>query len=148
MPAFETFTQKSARSGAGPLVSIQRGGVFSLNADAFAVLGKPSAVEFVFDPQERVMGFRPTTAESPHSYAVRKQRQTESYLVSGRAFSKHAGISIEHAARYKAEMIDGVLAVDLKQNPVNASKPRPKKPVRTSGAAPLTDQAHPTPGAR
>ena len=52
MPNFETFTKKATRTGTGPLVSIQRGGVFSLNAEAYALLGNctrtgPAAVKWM-----------------------------------------------------------------------------------------------------
>jgi hypothetical protein len=147
MPNFETFTKKATRTGTGPLVSIQRGGVFSLNADAYALLGKPAAVEFVFAPQERIMGFRPATAEAPHAYVVRQQRGTASYLVSGRAFSKYAGIPLDHGVRYRAELVDGVLAVDLTEPPVSTRKPRPKKSVRAAEASPITAARAPDRGA-
>jgi hypothetical protein len=135
LPNFQTFTQKGVGTGASPQVSIQRGGVFSINAPAFALLGKPEAVEFVLDAAERVMGFRPATPGAPHAYAVRKQKGVESFMVSGRSFAKYAGIDIDHGARYPAELIDGVLAVDLKADPITIRKPRAKKPGRANGTA-------------
>ena len=136
MPNFETFTQKGAATGVGPLVSIQKGGVFSLNAAAYRLLGQPSHVEFVFDRQERIMGLRPATGEADHTYAVRKQGVVDSYLISGRAFCKHAGIPTDRGARYRAEMMGDVLAVDLNAAPMTTTKPSAKKPTRATEASP------------
>jgi hypothetical protein len=95
-------------------------------------------VEFVFARQERIMGLRPTTAEAPHAYAVRKQGEADSYMVSGRAFCKHAGIPTDRGVRYRAEMMDDVLAVDLNAAPMTTTKPSAKKPARAAEASPIT----------
>jgi hypothetical protein len=117
-------------------VAIQRGGIFSINRDAYELLGRPAAVEFVFDPQERVMGFRPATVDAPHAYAARKQRDSDSHLVSGRAFCRYANIPLDHSARYRAELMGDVLAIDLNA-PVSTTKPPAKKPIRAGEASPL-----------
>jgi hypothetical protein len=86
-----------------------------LNQDAYEALGRPEAVEMLFDRDEQVMGLRAAPKlTTPHAYAVRAQKNSSSLLVSGRAFNQHYGLTADTTRRYPATMIDDVLAIDLK----------------------------------
>ena len=77
------------------------------------MLGRPEAVELLFDREEQVMGFRSAAKDLPHTYAVRPQAKSSSLLVSGRAFNQHYGIVVDTSRRYPATMMDDVLAIDF-----------------------------------
>lgn len=126
MPEFEVFTRRATPLSKGPFVTIQRKGILSLNLDAFEALGKPEAVELVYDRSERVMGFRPVSPDVPHAYRPRKQGASSSFLVAGQAFTRYYGIVTDTARRYPATMIDDVLAIDLKAEGIIATGPRAK----------------------
>jgi hypothetical protein len=122
VPDFEVFTSRSVREATGPVVTVQRGGVLSLNRDVFRLLGEPAAVELLFDRGAQVMGFRAAEATLSHTYPVRRQKSSSSLLVSGRAFTQYYGIATDVARRYPATKIGDVLAVDLKEDSVTTGR--------------------------
>ncbi len=97
------------------MVTIQRKGPISLNKIAFHAMGEPSFVELLYDPDERIVGFRSLKERRPHAYPVRVQGKGSTFLISGHAFVKLYGIPNEVSTRYVAEMFGDVLGVDLKQ---------------------------------
>lgn len=137
MPNFEVFNRRAAPVTTQPLVTIQKRGAMSFNRAAFEALGAPEAVEFLFDREERVMGFRPVSADVPHAYRPRKQGQAYNYILAGQAFTQHYGIKTDTARRYVAAMLDGVLVVDLTQPGTDATGPRSRddgpRPTREGG---------------
>lgn len=128
MPTFQVFKERLSRGRAGPTVTLQRGGVFALNTEAYECLDKAEAVELVIDPDERVMGFHPVEPNAPHAYRVRPQVGSKTFLVSGRSFIARYGLTVvERAEKYPAEMMGDVLAVDLKKGPILVAKSHAKK---------------------
>jgi hypothetical protein len=126
MPNFEVFNKRSLRSGGGPKVTSQRGGIYALNQDAYEALGRPESVELLYDRDEQVMGFRAVPEGVSHAYAVRPQKNASSVLVSGRAFNQYYGITIDASRRHPATMIEDVLAVDLKSGEAVGGRTRVK----------------------
>ena len=106
------------------MVTIQRKGPISLNQAAFHALGKPSHVELLYDPNERIIGFRALTEPLAHAYQVRKQGRAHTFLVAGHAFLKYYDIPNEVSIRYVAKMYDDVLGVDLKQKGLEVTSNR------------------------
>lgn len=115
MPEFEVFRKRMAPLVKDPFVTIQRRGVMSLNAAAYAALGSPSAVELLFDPKERIVGLRATEENSEHAYPVRStsSKRESTFMVSGTAFTKFYGIDTTESVRRRAVLENGVLCVDL-----------------------------------
>jgi hypothetical protein len=97
-----------------------------LNQDAYEALGRPEAVELLFDRDEQMMGFRSVPKSVSHAYAVRPQRNASSLLVSGRAFNQFYGIEIDEARRHPATMVGDVLAIDLKDGAAVRGRSRRK----------------------
>jgi hypothetical protein len=130
---YEVFDKRAAPSTKEPWVTIQKKGLLSLNSSSVEALGKPEAVELLFDPEEQKIGFRPTNPESPRSFPLRRQGRPDlthpNYLIAGTAFCNYYGIDTSFARRYRPQIEDNILAVDLKQEYANASvrrKPRAK----------------------
>lgn len=115
MANWETFRRRAAPVSTVPMVTIQKRGTLSFNRPAFEALGEPSAVELLYDREERVVGLRPIDPAAPHAYQPRQQGKTANWLVSGRAFTQYFGIETDTARRYPAVLQDDVLTVDLKQ---------------------------------
>lgn len=90
-------------------ITLQRRGTFSLNKMAFAMLGKPEAVEFLFDETEQIVGLRKVDPHVPHAYPVRKQPASESYILAGQAFCQHNRIDVGTSRRFSPEMYGDVL---------------------------------------
>ncbi|MCT2586047.1 hypothetical protein [Actinophytocola gossypii] len=117
MPKFEVFTKRMVPLAEKPYVTIQKRGNLALNKSAHAALGEPKAVELLFDPEAKVIGFRAIETDVEHAYPIRSQggKDIGPYLVAGTAFTKYYGIDTTMARRFPATMDDGVLCIDLSQ---------------------------------
>lgn len=128
MPNFEVFDRKAKPKATQPLVTLQASGTFSMNEASYEALGEPDEVELLYDPDEQIIGFRAASETSPHSYPIKPQPNGRTYQTGGRAFCSHYGIETGQARRFAADMIDGVLAIDLKgEAKIVGRNGRPKK---------------------
>lgn len=130
MPNFQVFDKRAVPISGEPMVTIQRKGPISINKASYYAMGKPSFVELLYDPDERIIGFRPLKEQLPHAYPVRMQGQREStFLIAGHAFLRFYNIPNEVSTRYMAEMFDDVLGVDLKKKgiEVTGNRGRPRR---------------------
>src|SRR5262245_9052077 len=120
MTKFEKFTRSTSRSKAEPTVSIQKRGTLCLNKAAYEMLIGPNRVplkkhprkkeesdvfvELFFDRSSQTIGLNYTMPDNPDSYTVRKQPNSNSYLLSAKGFLKHYGIRAGKAKRFTAKM--------------------------------------------
>lgn len=119
MPNWEKFTMTGGRGVYEMRVSLSPRGVFTLNQPTYDEMGKPEAVEFLYDRTERLIGLRPATKEIPHAYIIRKQKTNKSYLIGARPFCFHYKLNVENTVRFKEiKFTDGVLILDLKNTMV------------------------------
>ncbi len=121
---FEEFDKRAAVASKSPFVTIQRKGTFSMNQAAYVLMGKPKVVTLLFDPEEKLIGFRPTLQSSPRAFPVRAQQNGVTYVVAGQAFAKHYGIDTSVARRYGVDKQDDILVLDLKSESTDATGPR------------------------
>lgn len=119
MPNFEVFDQKRRQTAKTPLVSLQARGSFSFNEAAYDAMGRPKQVELLFDPNERIVGFRPTDGDVPHAYPIHKQPNGRTFQTGGgKAFCQHYEIPTGQSRRFEGKMYDGILGIDLKNDPM------------------------------
>jgi hypothetical protein len=124
--AFETFEKQRLSSTTEPAVTLQKKGAFSLNASAFDALGRPDAVELLYDRDERLIGMRPALPENPNSYPVRPVAAgSRTYVVAGMAFAKYYGIELGVARRWAGQVRNGMLVLDLKEAGTSIAAGRP-----------------------
>lgn len=125
MPNFRVFKKSSIPITDKPQVTIQKGGrAIAINGPSYDALGKPAAVELLYDPDENFIGFRPAEPDMPHAVPLRQQQRSQNHTVAGTAFTKYVGVDTSIARRYSAEMMGDTLAVDLKQEAADATGPR------------------------
>jgi hypothetical protein len=112
---WETFDKRSAAASKSPFVTIQKNnGPISLNKAAHDLMGNPETVELMFEPSQKLIGFKPVSSKSPKAFPVRPQgKNAATLMVAGQAFTKHYDIDTRVARRYPVEMRDGVLVLDL-----------------------------------
>jgi hypothetical protein len=122
MPNWEVFDRKARPSVKQPLVTLQASGTFSMNEASYDAIGRPDQVELLYDKDERIIGFRPATDESPHSYPIKPQQNGRTYQTGGRAFCAYYDIEHPKARRFGGELIDGVLAINLKGEATSAER--------------------------
>jgi hypothetical protein len=121
VPNFQVFDKRAVPLSGEPMVTIQRKGPISINKAAFHAMGEPSFVELLYDPDERIVGFRPLKEQLPHAYPVRHQGRGSTFLIAGHAFLRFYGIPNEVSTRFAAEMFGDVLGVDLKKKGIEVT---------------------------
>jgi hypothetical protein len=134
----ELFDRRAVPYFKRPQVTIQAGGALSVNASAQRAIGAPSAVELLYGRRQNVIVFRPASEESKDAYPLRAQgANATTYIVTAKSFLTHYGIPFGIAKRYDAEIVDGMLVVDLNQEGVVALSNRQKAQQRaeSNGAA-------------
>jgi len=140
---FEVFDKRSTPLIKRPQVTIQAGGSLSLNLSSFHALGRPAAVELLYDREQRVIGFRPVPSETDHAYPIRGAGQKEhptSFIIAGRAFLAHFDLAVEQSVRRDATVTaEGVLIVDLKAAGRDATSNRSRKKSGAAATAPNDD---------
>jgi len=138
MPDWEVFDRKARPSVKQPLVTLQGSGTFSMNEASYNAIGRPDQVELLFDKKAQIIGFRPASDKSPHSYPIKPQQNGRTFQTGGRAFCAYYGIEIGKARRFAAEMVDGVLAINLKGEARDAKRvSKPKAESRKSPRMPI-----------
>jgi hypothetical protein len=121
MPNFQVFDKRAVPISGEPMVTIQRKGPISINKIAYHAMGEPAFVELLYDPDERIIGFRPLKELLRHAYPIRKPNRGSTFLIAGHAFLKFYGIPNEVSTRYVAEMFGDVLGVDLKKKGIEVT---------------------------
>lgn len=131
--AFETFKRQRAPVSREPTVTIQKRGMLSMNAPAYAELESPEAVELMFDREERLIGLRKVDPSTEHAYVVRPLgKGGNNWLISGRAFTGYYDIPVGVARRWPARMDDDVLVVDLKEPGTEVTGTRGRQPAEST----------------
>jgi hypothetical protein len=116
---FQQFDKQGARLVKTPELTIQGKGTIGLNASAYHLMGQPDAIEFLYDPDAKVIGLRPVPEEDVHAYpvravgAVKDKDRAKTFLVAGTAFLKYYGIPFGDPVRREVSFVDGVLIVNL-----------------------------------
>jgi hypothetical protein len=125
---FEVFDKRSAAATKSPMLTIQRGGNFSMNKAAHELMGAPKAVELLYDPAEKLVGFRSVEPTSPRAFPARPQgKSSATLMVSGQTFARHYGLDVSKARRYPVKMRDDILILDLKGDSIEVTSPREKR---------------------
>jgi|SRR6185436_6931739 len=104
------FTRGERAPAAEAIVTIQKGGIFSLNEAAVRLLvstGDPAGVRIGFRYSEdgKIAGLE-RVPPGDNTYPLRKLANTRSVLVSGRAFARHLGLDLNRSRRYRAYLHD------------------------------------------
>jgi hypothetical protein len=124
MPSFELYERGSAPIRTAMTLSVLAKGTFSLSQAAFAAMGRPEAVQLLYARDENLIGMRPVDVDARSAYAVRVH--LGNINVSAMGFCQQYGIDLSHSRRYRAEFLDGMLVVDLRQEPEPIVKAAPK----------------------
>jgi len=109
----EIFDRKKPSPTDEPWVTRGATGYFVYNPAAFAALGRPAAVEYLYSPRTKILGFRAADPDSPLSYPVYQQGNSRNFQSAGQALHSHYGLPTEQAFRYRAELVEGILYIDL-----------------------------------
>lgn len=133
---WQVFDRRATPLVKRPEVTIQKKGMLSMNASAHHALGRPDAVELLWDAEQRVIGLRPVATDSPQAYPLRSVGTGNSFVISGTAFFAFFGISPEAPKRRDVKVEDGVLILDLKDPGRDATSNRNRRKASNAGSEP------------
>jgi hypothetical protein len=123
---FEEFTGRHQRADTNiPRVAIQFRGTMSMNKGAYQALGGPEKIVFLFDRNARAIGLKAAPPNTPYAAPVRKQGESDSYIVSALSFLNSYHISHEELTVFEnVPLVDGVLVLELDKGRVQRSTRR------------------------
>jgi hypothetical protein len=123
---FEEFTGRwQATTANVPRAAIQTRGTMSLNKAAFQALGSPRAVTLLYDQGARVIGLRTASPDVRHAYPLRKQPNSDSYVLSAVSFLAHYGIPHDTYTAFEDLSMEGdVLVIPLEKGRQGTAPPR------------------------
>jgi hypothetical protein len=114
---WETFegTQYTQSSSTAPRVTLGLKGTFFLNRFAYEALGSPTAVEMLFDGNERVIGLKPTDPRRRNAFVIKPHGKRGYRRLSAAAFMKHYRIKNDRTILFENIDLDddGVLLLDM-----------------------------------
>ncbi len=86
-----------------------------MNQKAWDVLGRPDAVEMIFDKGRRMIGLRPADPLLPEAFPVKDKKGTSSKMISASAFCTHFLIKMMRTALFREVEVDedGVMTLSL-----------------------------------
>lgn len=139
---FEVFTKRMKPLTKAPYVTIQKRGTFSLNRSAWAALGEPEALEFMYDAQEKVIGLRAVDPAQEHAYPIRGAKTDGPWIISGTAFARYFDIDINTSRRFNARIDNDILCIDLKDGGTEITSNRSRAPADDAASG----KSSPAPG--
>ena len=92
MMSFEVFKAGQPRVSKAPRISVSKRGYFGVNRAAYALLGQPSRVLLKYDAERELVGLEASEEDTPHSYKVVRQGQSQSFVVAAKRFLDYYGI--------------------------------------------------------
>jgi hypothetical protein len=99
----------------GVRVTMDPRGVIYMNEKAWDVLGRPEAVEMMFDKTRRTIGLAPSDPDVPEAFPVKPKKGTRGRIVSASAFCTHFLIKVMRTALFNEVEVDadGVMSLSL-----------------------------------
>jgi hypothetical protein len=129
---FETFTHRSTPvSSKTPRVGLQKRGTMSLNAAAYKALGEPEAILLMYDKQSKAVGLQAVAADAKYAYPVRKQPNSQSYMLGAVSFCNYYEIDTSQTRAFTPEIEEGILVFELSKGTILLPRLRTKKQTQT-----------------
>lgn len=127
--AFKKFDRRARPTVTEPIMAIQKKGTFSINAATFELLARRGVerdengrihAELFFDDEEQIVGLR-AAEPGVTTYPIRKQPNSESYLMTGRAFCKFHEIPIGETRQYRVHQFeDDIVGFSLEDDEIKS----------------------------
>lgn len=99
----------------GVRVTLDSRGVIYMNEKAWNELGRPEAVEIMFDKTRRVIGLVPADSRLPEAFPVKDKKGTRGKIISASAFCTHFLIKMMRTGLFNEVEVDedGVMSLTL-----------------------------------
>ncbi len=99
----------------GVRVTMDPRGVIYMNDKAWDLLGRPAAVEMMFDKGRRTIGLIPADPDLPEAFPVKPKKGTRGKIISASAFCTHFLIKTMRTALFNEVEVDadGIMSLSL-----------------------------------
>lgn len=96
-------------------VTMQRDGALLMNELAYEQIGRPEAVELMFEARTQRIGLKAIDPDEDHAFRVKKRKRMNQWEVRASPFFVHHRIKTDRTMLFgKIEMTaDGVMALDM-----------------------------------
>ncbi len=122
---FEEFRPYGGRTRFGfPTVTIMRSGGMSLNECGYKELHEAPRVVVAFDRETKRIGIRPAEEGEGFGYRVHKF-SNDSWWIPARAFLAYHDVPQSITRKYRAQMDERYLVIDLTVKPVHQERRKP-----------------------
>lgn len=115
---WQRWDSKLASMRGSPTISINRAGHIAVSAAADAMIGSPEYVDVYYSAHPQGIGFKAGTKEE--GLKVSRSKGTGGFTLSAVRFFEHHRIDYSETRRWRAQLIDGVLAINLDDAPLRA----------------------------
>ena len=125
MPNFIEFSRQDSRRDDDPMFTLQTRGLISMNQAAYKALGEPAAVALLYDTGDGLVALRKVPRTYANGYYVRKQGNSNSYLVAAQGFVSFNKIACDVSRRFVGhDYGDSMWGFDLAQGVAIKYSPR------------------------
>lgn len=110
-------------------VTLNRRNIFCLNAKVFEMLGRPEAVQLLFDKKELVIGLNPAPMNTKGTFRVQPHTNGGTHrIIHAALFCRQFNIMMDGTSAFLDPRLDndGVLLLDLKAIMPARSRRKPK----------------------
>lgn len=119
--SWQKWDKKMAGMRGSPTITVNRAGSIAVSAAADVMLGSPQYVELLFCEQPRAIGFR-VGNERDGLKVSRTERVNGAagFSLGAQNFFQFHGIDYSETRRWRAQLIDGVLGINMDEPPLRA----------------------------
>ena len=111
----------------GVRVTMGPGGVIYMNEKGWDLLGRPEAVETMFDKTRRMIGLQAADPAVPEAFPVKSKKGTRGRIISASAFCTHFLIKTMRTALFNDVEVDADRVMSLSLDTISAVTRGPVK---------------------
>lgn len=116
MWAWKKWDKKMAGMRGSPTITVNRAGSIAVSAAADVMLGSPQYVGLLYCEQPRAIGFR--AGDAKDGLKVSRAKGAPGFSLGAQNFFQFHGIDYSETRRWRAQLIDGVLGINLDEPPL------------------------------
>lgn len=105
-----------ARMRGAPTMTVNRAGHIAVSASADVLIGTPEYVDLYYSPRPQGIGFKAGTAKE--GLKVSRNKGVPGFTLGAARFFEQYGIDYSETRLWRAQLIDGVLAINLEDAPL------------------------------
>lgn len=116
--AWEVWTGGTADQ----VIAIERTGQMRVNQSADVALGKPSAIQLLYNVAKQQIGVKACADSADGAIRLRRRENQVGFSFAASAFLRHYDVPFSETRRWPVSQVEGVLVIDLTGRPLAATR--------------------------